>query len=266
MSVYINDNVNYLYDAIESIYYLQIKKPDQVVIVCDGIILDGHQKVLNYWKNRFPTIFKIVNLPTNLGLPSALNFGITFCEYDYVARMDADDISACDRFYHQINYLDNNQDVTIVGSNVYEFTNNIKNIVNHKHVPIDPDLISRYIKFRNPLNHMSVIFKKDDVLKVGGYPLIQGYEDYFLWVKLYKNGYKIRNINLFLVYARIENNFLARRSGMKYFQNEIILQINFYVLKLFGFRIFLFNIFFRSFLRLIPRSFLQIVYKFLRRD
>lgn len=264
MSVYINDNVNYLHDAIESIYQLQIRKPDQVVIVCDGVVLDSHMKVLNYWKSRFPAIFKIVHLPINLGLPSALNFGITFCKYNYIARMDADDISSEYRFQHQISYLCNNLDVTIIGSNVFEFRNSIKNIINRKLVPIDPDRISRYIKFRNPINHMSVIFKKEDILKVGGYPLIQGYEDYLLWVKLYKKGYKIRNINLFLVFARIENDFISRRSGIKYFKSEITLQNNFYNLKLFGFAIFLFNVFTRPFLRLIPRSFLSVFYKVLR--
>ena len=252
--------------AIESIWDNQSLKPNQIVLVCDGeLTLDLYQ-VINTWKLKLNNILHIHQFNKNVGLTMALNEGLKYCKYDYVARMDSDDISSPQRFTKQLNFLSKNPNTTLVGSNVLEFMYNINNIIFRKNVPSDYNAIATYIKYRNPVNHMSVIFKKKDILKVGGYTDLNGYEDYLLWVKLFINGFNICNLNENLVFARIDNGFILRRKGYILFKNEIILQFKFYKLGLFGINTFLHNLIFRSISRLLPISILKFIYKKLRNE
>jgi glycosyltransferase involved in cell wall biosynthesis len=264
MSVYFKDNAEDLNDSINSIYCLQSLKPNQIVIVCDGILTTDLYFIINFWKQKLNNIFFVLQLNKNSGLAIALNEGLKYCKYDYVARMDSDDFSSPDRFKIQLKYLSNHPEVTIIGSNVYEFSDNIKRITFKKKVPNLDNDFNNFIKYRNPINHMSVVFKKNDILSVGGYDSIIGYEDYLLWVKLFVKGYKLFNISDYLVYARIDNGFISRRKGYNLFKNEIILQFKFYNLGLFGLNILFYNLFFRSISRLLPNSILKNIYNKLR--
>ncbi len=265
ISVYNKEKPEYLNNSLISIWDNQNHKPNQIVLVCDGELTLDLYLIINTWKKRLNKYFYIVQLKKNLGLALALNEGLKHCKYDYVARMDSDDISSPDRFIKQLNYLNKYPNTTLLGSNVLEFKHHISCITNKKYVPTSHKVLQQYIKYRNPINHMSVIFNKHDILKVGGYTDINGYEDYLLWAKLYVNGFILQNLNENLVYARIDNNFIARRKGLKFFKNEIKLQYEFYNLGLISIHIFVFNLLFRSGSRLLPTFFLNIIYNKLRK-
>lgn len=68
---------------------------------------------------------------------------------------------------------------------------------------------------------MTVMFKKDAVLEVGNYQPMMGFEDYYLWVRLLRAGFKGKNIQESLVYARTGEDMYARRGGKNYFVNGL---------------------------------------------
>jgi glycosyltransferase involved in cell wall biosynthesis len=264
ISLYYNDHFEYFNKAIESIYELQSLKPNQVVIVCDGPILNTHELVLNFWKKKYPHIFEIYHLPVNIGLSGALNYGIKFCIHDYVARMDSDDISHPNRFLFQLKFLEKNPTTTVLGTSMFEFKNNIKNIVSYRKVPTTHFKIKDRFKYFCPINHPTVMFKKNDILEIGGYNNIFMKEDLDLWLRLLHNGYIFHNLSEDLVYFRLSDNLYKKRGGVKYTLSEFIL-INFrYKLKFINIFELLFLYFTILPIRLSPSFLRKFFYRLIR--
>jgi hypothetical protein len=71
---------------------------------------------------------------------------------------------------------------------------------------------------------MTVMLKKDDVIKVGNYVDFYHNEDYYLWIRMYLEGYNFYNLPDILVDVRINEEFYGRRGGLKYFLSEFKLQ------------------------------------------
>lgn len=219
MSVYRNDKPEHFRKAVESISINQSIKPSEIIIVVDGPIPDALEAELNYLIKCIPQI-KPIWLPENKGLGNALNIGLQECSNEIVARMDADDISLPDRFEKQILFLNENQEIAICGGQISEFINDEKNIVAHRLVPLTPEDCRRYYQDRDPLNHMTVMFRKSAVMNVGNYQPWHLDEDTYLWGRLLKAGYKIANLSDILVNVRVGKDMYARRGGWKYFKSD----------------------------------------------
>ena len=80
------------------------------------------------------------------------------------------------------------------------------------------------MKTRNPFNHMSVAFRRNLALKLGGYPKIELREDYGLWASMLASGAKSKNIKDILVHASAGNKMFKRRKGGAIINAEITLQ------------------------------------------
>lgn len=125
--------------------------------------------------------------------------------------------------------------------------------------------IRKYLFFRNPFNHPTVMFKKHSVIKAGNYQNVSYYEDYYLWIRMSLFKFKFMNLNKILCTSTVNNNFISRRSGFKYYKNYLVFlykckKINFY-----NFASILFLAFIRSAVFLLPKSFLNFLYSnFLR--
>ena len=87
-------------------------------------------------------------------------------------------------------------------------------------MPLTIEEIKKYSTLRNPLNHMTVVFKKSKVINLGGYPNIPFKEDYGLWLNALDAGLIIRNIEDVLVTARAGDSMIARRSGFRSIVSE----------------------------------------------
>ena len=155
MSVYYKENPSYLDDSLDSIFN-QTLKPNEVVLVEDGPLNEELDNVINKYKNKHEC-FKIVKLKENMGLGKALNEGLKYCQYEYVARMDSDDISIPNRFEKQISYLEQHPEIDMLGSNIAEYDEKMTTITGHRIVPENNNEILKMMKKRNPFNPMSVI-------------------------------------------------------------------------------------------------------------
>lgn len=221
MCVYGKDNPDWFRTAVNSILN-QTKSPDEVVLVVDGPVPEELDCVIKSFEKN--PIFKIIRLKVNKGHGEARRTGLSNCTHELVALMDADDISAPNRFEKQLELFENNPDITIVGSSITEFVGEPENIVGARVVSADDAAIKLDIKKRCPMNQMTVMFRKSDIEKAGGY--IDWYcdEDYYLWLRLFLNGAVFANLPDYLVNVRVGKEMYQRRGGKKYFLSEAKLQ------------------------------------------
>lgn len=223
MSLYIKENPEHLKLSIQSMLD-QTVKPDEIVIVKDGPITNDLQNVLDYYENKYKSLFHIVGYEKNHGLGYALNYGLRCCKNEIVARMDTDDISKPDRCEQELYFFDRNPNLDIVGGNIEEFIDAPSNIVGKRIVPTKDKDIKEYMKTRCAFNHMSVMYKKSAVLKAGNYKDWFWNEDYYLWIRMMTKSCKMANTGTVLVTVRVGTDMYKRRGGIKYFRSEKKLQ------------------------------------------
>lgn len=215
MSVYYKENPRFLEESIESMLN-QTVPADEIIVVKDGILTIELDQVLKRFESQGHII--IVNLNENQGLGIALAEGFKYCKNEYVARMDSDDVAHENRCELQLNYLLDNPNIDVVGTFVGEFIDTPQKIVSYKKVPLGDKDIKRYMKKRNPLNHPSVMFKKSQVIKSGGYQHFLLNEDYYLWIRMAHNGCQFANIEKSLLFMRTNSETYLRRGGWNYYK------------------------------------------------
>ena len=115
MSVYIKEKPEYLKEAITSILNQTVKTND-FVIVCDGPLTEGLNKVIADFVTTYSGLFNVYRLEHNMGLAKALNNGILQCKNEIIVRMDSDDVSMPDRVEKQMKAM-KEKNADIVGSN-----------------------------------------------------------------------------------------------------------------------------------------------------
>lgn len=221
MCVYGKDNPEWFRTAVESILN-QTRKPDEVILVVDGPVPQELDNIINRFEQN--SIFKVIRLPENKGHGEARRVGLSHCTNELVALMDADDISAEDRFEKQLALFERDPELTVVGGNITEFVGSPDNIVEARVVKSDDASIKEDMKRRCPMNQVTVMFKKSRVDSVGGYIDWYCEEDTYLWLRLFLDGAKFANLPDYLVNVRIGKEMYQRRGGTKYFLSEAKLQ------------------------------------------
>lgn len=130
----------------------------------------------------------------NIGLAMSLNRAIEVAHGEYLARMDADDISKPERLERELEYLINNglDVVSCVADKIDENGNvwgEIKPFNNR------PEVIKDLLEIQNVIIHPTVLMRTDIIKSVGGYRNFPSCQDYDLWLRLITNNYKIGIIN-----------------------------------------------------------------------
>jgi len=215
MSVYKNDKLEHLKEALGSLY-AQTKQAD-IFIQLDGEVPIEIEKYLDKELENHKIIY-LGKRESNKGLAFSLNelLEIVLPKYYYIARMDADDISNIDRFKKQIEFMENNKDIDICGTFIREFGDGIEyeKIVKY---PLTHQKMFNFFKKRVPLAHVSVCFRDSFFEKAGLYSE-SGHitnEDTLMWMKGFLNGCKFANIDYIGVNVRVSKNFFNRRRSLK---------------------------------------------------
>ena len=222
MSVYQKEYPLHFEAAIQSMIH-QTLPPKEFVLVCDGPLTEELDHIIEGFSLDYPQLFKIIRLEENVGLGMALNRGILECQWEYVARMDADDIALPDRIEKQFQAFSKYPDVSVVGGQIAEFEEDPASITGYRVVPQTHEDILRQMKFSNPMNHVTVLLKKSQVLSAGNYPNHPGFEDYHLWINMLSQGQRFYNLSDVCCYVRTDE-MLERREGLSYFQNTLKLE------------------------------------------
>ncbi|MDH3000856.1 amylovoran biosynthesis protein AmsE [Chelonobacter oris] len=265
LSIYYKENVNHFSMAMKSIWHDQTIKPDEIILVEDGVLTDELYQEILHWKTILGEKLKIAELPKNRGTGYAKNIGLSICRYPLVLIMDTDDISLPDRFEKQINYMINNPDIDVLGGQIQEFLQIQNDIESSRVVPILHKDIKKLALKRNPFNHMTVCIKKDAMLSVGGYHHHLFMEDYNLFLRLLAKGYTCHNLAECLVDVRIGNAMHARRRGIVYMKSEWELAKLKIELNLQNQFLAYFYFILRLLPRLLPSVLLGLLYRILRK-
>lgn len=149
-----------------------------------------------------------VHTRENRGLIETLNEGISRAKGAYIARMDADDIATPDRFLEQISFLKKN-DYDICGSAIQCFDQ--KSLI--WRYPLTPEEIEIHLLFNSPFAHPTVMCRAT-VLKALKYSSdFPSAEDYDLWQRVWKGGFKGGNIDKVLLYYRVHPLQVSQTRG-----------------------------------------------------
>ena len=191
----------YISQAIWSILN-QTFKEFEFLIIDDGST-DNTEIVVKSFEDK-----RIQYVKTeHTGLTNTLNYGLGIAKYDWVARMDADDISHPRRLDLQMNYLSENKDIDWISSWYAVFDNNIEYIIK---LPKDSKTISEKLVLTSSVCFPGSIFKKNMILKNGGFEG-EVFEDYKLLLKI-KDHCNFYNIQEVLYFQRKHKNSLSRKN------------------------------------------------------
>lgn len=224
LPVYKNDKVNDLSLSIESILY-QTYRNLHLYIGVDGPVGDDLKESLEVIDRQDRV--SIIWFPENRGLACVLNdlLGICFKEgFEYIARMDADDISMTDRFEKQMDYLDKHPKIDVVGGAINEIDENGNSRNKTIVYPEGPEECRAFFSKRNPHAHPAVLFRKSFFDKLGGKkyrPEYRQNQDTMLWYDGMMAGTQHANIPDVVLNFRMTNAmFKKRRNGWAFAKKQ----------------------------------------------
>lgn len=200
------NNGNYLTDFINSINQSSIL-PKELIIIDDGST-DDSLKILESFSHI--EFLKVIRFKTNRGFCVALNAGVKSATGNYIMRVDPDDNILKDRIKTQVEYLDRNKEIDVVGSNVIYFSNNTGKELNRSNFPLGYSAIKRkYLNGEHGVQHTSTMIRAK-VMKQ--YKYVQENfkaEDYEIFAKMIKDGHQFANINEVLTKMRVHSNSVS---------------------------------------------------------
>lgn len=198
MSVF--NEERFLQEALDSILN-QTYKDFEFIIINDGST-DKSKEILELYDDKR---IRIINNDHNIGLTRSLNLGLELARGEYIARMDANDLSLPTRLEKQVKFLNENTDVVLTGN----WTEHIDDNGNSKGViryPTEHCFISWNLLTKPCLAHTTVMYRRDKALDVGSYNTTLKYtQDYDLWVRLSKVG-KVSQITEVLLKVRLSDD------------------------------------------------------------
>lgn len=262
MSVYSHDTLSKLKESVSSILN-QTYTDIHFYIQCDGSL---PSEIDNYLSNLNDDRISIYKRFKNKGLAVSLNellHIILHKNYEYIARMDADDYSLPNRLFQEYQYLETNLDVDCVGTWAIEIDNN-GNEYYRKKMPTNHEQCLELFKKRDCFIHPTVMFRRTFFEKAGLYPENTYFgEDTMMWANGFAYGCKFANIPEYLYKFRLDDNFFDRRRGWKHAQSIFILRHKVNKMLGFSYKEDLFALFY-FIAKLMPSSILSLIYKHLR--
>lgn len=222
MSTYKEDE-RLLRESIESILN-QTYKDFEYIIILDYPDNDVHKSVIEEYALKDDRIHFYIN-EKNMGLTDSLNRGLSLCHGEYIARMDADDISLPDRLERQMEYLEKNH-YDLIGGITEMINENGSLLYSIKSVPTDPKKINKALRYSQCIAHPTWLGRKEVFEKNAGYRHMPLCEDYDFTLRAVLNGFVISNLNEPVLKYRMTSNSISRSNlfeqylYMSYITNE----------------------------------------------
>ena len=160
----------------------QTRPADEVVIVQDGPLTPAHDGLLDRYVASRPGVVRLA-LPTNQGAGIANQTGLEAATGTWIAKMDADDLLLPHRFETQLEAL-HRTGADLCGAAMWEFDNDPSQPTRLRANPADHDAIARRMRFNNPVNHPTAVYRRSLALEVGGYPSMRFMQDYDLFARM----------------------------------------------------------------------------------
>ena len=199
----------YIKYSIESILN-QTFSDFELIIIDDGSVDDTEKIIKSYSDSRIKYFKK-----ENSGITDSLNLALEKSQGEFIARMDADDISEPNRLERQLKFFEQNPEIVLCGSFAKIINENNEDFGEFNKIPLNWSDIKIECILHNPFIHSSVMFRRDLVNVVGGYNKKYWHtEDYELWTRIV-NKYPCKNIPEFLLKYRISGNQITKKHNLK---------------------------------------------------
>ena len=214
MSAY-NESVEELSLAIDSILN-QTYKDFEFIIVNDNPKNNQLKGVLKDFALQDIRI-RVIENEKNMGLAASLNEGLAIARGEYIARMDADDISLPDRFEKQLAFLQRN-DLDLISGFTIIIDENGNQAPEEAQTAIYESLdLSEILKYGDVIRHPTVMGKTSAFRDVGGYRELVPVEDYDIWLRMLSCNKKIGCIGKRVLKYRIRTSSISRQNGYRQF-------------------------------------------------
>ena len=166
----------------------------------------------------------------NMGQTKSLNIGLKLAKGKYIARMDADDMAFPLWLETLVNYIKERPENVVVGSAAIVI-NGVGKIKELRKMPTSFSEIIFHIFYAPPMNHVSVLFKRDLILESGGYDEeFKITQDYELWSSIIRSNNRIANISDILVAYRVHSRSVgfieANKRGLQEKSETIFRNVN----------------------------------------
>ncbi len=196
------NNGKYLSDFINSIDNSTVL-PAELIIIDDGSTDDSLQ-VLESFSNL--PYLKVLKFEKNRGFCEALNLGVEYASQKYILRIDPDDIMQTYRIERQFEFLENNSNVDVVGSNVIYFNSDTKKEVFKSNFPTQHSEIKKaFLKGEHGVQHPSTMIRTSVMKKFEYHQQNVLAEDYEIFASMIKQGHLFANLPETLTKMRIHN-------------------------------------------------------------
>lgn len=197
------NSANSIVKCLDSIYN-QTFKPTKVIIINDASTDGTEILIKKYISINNISNLLLLNNEIRMGAGYSLNSGIKYLVSKYVARVDADDINALDRFEKQLNYMETNHHIDLLGSCLNIRISNHKYI--RKNVPVNHNSIVKNRYRGIPVPHPSWFVKSSVYEKYKYDKFYKRAQDQELLLRLSNNGFKFANLQDYLVTYDNPNN------------------------------------------------------------
>lgn len=204
MSVY-KEPIEWLKQSVDSILQ-QTFKDFEFIIVCDNPSYTNGIDLLKSYSDKDKRIVLLFN-GTNIGLTKSLNRGLAIARGDYIARMDADDVSLSGRLEQQVQFLHTHPEISVVHSYIQYFGDDI-NENKVRRSPLCSEKIIDTLMYSNCINHPAVMFRKADLLnnQIKYDEIYRRSQDYALWLQMALKGLKFATIPKVLFQYRLSGS------------------------------------------------------------
>ena len=172
----------------------------EFIIINDGST-DGSDKLIDNFSDNRIRYYSV----EHKGRVAQLNFGINISKGKLIARMDADDISLPTRLEEEYNFLKNNPEISAVGTSYYRFDNTGK-VLFTKIQQSSYENCKFIAPINSPILHPTLLTYREVLMELGGYKVkYEVIDDYDLFNRMIRAGYKISNIEKILFKYRINS-------------------------------------------------------------
>ena len=218
LPVYKNDWGEYIKLAFDSVLNQTYKDDIKLFIGVDGPVDDDLLGLLKEYE-RVGNV-SIQWFSENRGLAIVLNDLLDICfkeGYKYIARMDADDISVDNRIQKQLDFLLSHPEVDVVGGRIEEINEQSERNGKIVTYPLTHQDCFKFFRYRDPLAHPAVMFRKSFFDKAKGYRNeYRKNQDTMLWFDGFMNGCVFANLDETVLLFRVTDDFYKkRRNGFK---------------------------------------------------
>lgn len=259
MSLYKSDVLDYVKLATESILNQSYADFD-FFIQYDGYV---QKDVDDYLTNIADERIHIYRRDENKGLAYSLNELLEIVmpkKYEYIARMDADDISMPNRFEKQVAFLDSHPETECLGTWAIEIKSDGSEFYK-KQMPSSHEGCWNQFMIRDCMIHPTVMFRRSYIEKAGVYSLDTYFgEDTMMWAQGFVHGCKFANIPEYLFKFRLNDDFFNRRRGWKHAKGILTLRWKVNRMLHYPLKAYLYAIAYAE-AKMMPTKILNLIYK-----